>query len=258
MSDDLDSKKRFSSRVSDYVKYRPDYPRRILGILHETIGLSSDWRIADVGCGTGISCRMFLENGNEVFGVEPNDDMRLAAEREFESQPRFHPVSGSAEATGLPDGSVDLVVAAQAFHWFDRHAIAREWRRILRAAPGGFVLVMWNTRLTNGDFAREYDRLLLQHGTDYQQVAHRTPISAAELGQLFGAPFERVVVPNQQTFGWDDLCGRVRSSSYTPLPGQSGHDELFAGLKELFDRCNTSGLVRFEYETELFLSRVKG
>jgi SAM-dependent methyltransferase len=252
----LDSKTRFSSRVADYVKYRPDYPRRVVSILHEAIGLSSEWIVADIGCGTGISCRMFLENGNQVLGVEPNDDMRLAAEKEFAAQSRFRCVKGSAETTTLPDASVQLVVAAQAFHWFDKPACAREWRRILR--DRGHVAVMWNQRLASGDdFAVEYDQILHRHGTDYREVAHRTPMSTDEFAAVFGMPFQRYSTANHQLFTWDGLCGRVRSSSYTPLPGQNGHDKLFAALRELFDRSQVDGQVRFNYETEVFCGRIR-
>src|SRR5262245_41040570 len=119
---ELNATSRFSSRVADYVKYRPTYPPAVLRRLSEATGLAPGWLVADVGCGTGISCRLFLANGNEVRGVEPNDDMRRAAEIEFAGEPRFRAVNGTAEATTLADASVDLVVAAQAFHWFDRPA----------------------------------------------------------------------------------------------------------------------------------------
>src|SRR5205814_2915194 len=135
----------------------------VLTMLRDEIGFGPSWIVADVGCGTGISSRMFVEDGNEVFGVEPNDDMRGAAEQELGSNRRFHSIKAPAEATTLPDASVDLVVAAQAFHWFDHAACAREFRRVLRAAPGGCFMAMWNTRLSRSSpFAIEYDALLLK------------------------------------------------------------------------------------------------
>jgi SAM-dependent methyltransferase len=227
-------------------------------MLRDAISFSPHWVVADVGCGTGISCRMLLENGNEVVGVEPNDDMRLAAQQQLESQPKFRAVNGSAEATTLADASVDLVLAAQAFHWFDRVACAREWKRILRPSPGGYVALMWNQRLTSSDeFGKEYDEVLMRFGTDYRQVAHRTPVSLDELARVFDAPFQKLSASNQQVFAWDDLCGRVRSSSYTPLPDQNGYQELFTALRDLFERRAVDGRVRFHYETEVFLGKLR-
>lgn len=252
----LNSKQRFSTRVADYVKYRPDYPRSVVAELAAAIGLSPAWVVADIGCGSGISCRMFLEHGNTVFGVEPNPQMRAAAESEFAMQTRFHAIDGSAEATHLPEQSIDLVIAAQAFHWFDRAAFAPECCRILRRGDGGYVAVVWNQRLTVSDpFAVEYDALLHRYGTDYKEVAHRKT-TVAEFEKFFGVPFRQIRLPNHQEFDLPGLVGRVRSSSYTPLPGQPGHAELFAGIEELFGRHAANGLVRFTYETELFFGRV--
>jgi SAM-dependent methyltransferase len=256
MSNSLNSTGRFSSRVADYVKYRPEYPRQIVRMLQEAAGLSPDWIVADVGCGTGISCRMFLENGNQVFGVEPNDDMRGAAEMEFASRPGFLPVKGTAEATTLADASVDLVVAAQAYHWFDKPATAQEFKRILRVRKGGFMAIMWNTRSTATAFLAEYDRLLQTYGTDYNEVMHRSEATTDDFALVFGVPFTKMTAPNEQLFTHEDLCGRMRSASYAPMAGQPGHDELYAGLKKAFDDHQQNGRVKFEYVTELYLGRL--
>jgi len=243
--------------VADYVKYRPDYPRQVVALLAEAIGMSPAWVVADIGCGTGISCRMFLGNGNQVIGVEPNDDMRAAAVPQFAGREQFAAVKGTAEATNLQDKSVDLVIAAQAFHWFDGPTCAVEWKRILRSSPGGYVALMWNHRLNTTGFGKQYDQLLHSFGTDYRETAHRTPVDLVELQRVFGVPFARIGAPNHQDLDFDSLCGRVRSSSYVPLRGQAGHDELFAGLRELFDRHQRGGLVRFDYETELFFGKLR-
>ncbi len=115
-----DTVERFSNRVENYVKYRPGYPREVLDLFRDEMNLTENSVIADIGSGTGISAKLFLENGNEVFGVEPNAAMRGAAEEFLREFPKFKSVDGTAENTNLPDNSVDLVVAAQAFHWFDK------------------------------------------------------------------------------------------------------------------------------------------
>src|SRR4030095_11536525 len=115
----MDPTRRFSTRVADYVLYRPRYPAGLIGLLEREIGLTPSWSIADVGSGTGISSEPFLKLGNLVFGVEPNDEMRQAAESLLKGFPNFRSVKGTAEATRLPGNSIDAVVAGQAFHWFD-------------------------------------------------------------------------------------------------------------------------------------------
>ena len=158
MSQPPDPTSRFSDRVANYVKYRPGYPREIVPEREMAIGLSPGNIVADIGSGTGFSARLFLENGNRVLGVEPNEPMRLAAEELLAEYSRFESVPGTAEATGLGDSSADLVVAAQAFHWFDRDAVRREWERILR--PEGWVVLLWNERrLDATPFLRAYEKL---------------------------------------------------------------------------------------------------
>src|SRR5262249_43298352 len=140
-----DSTTRFSDRVEDYVKYRPHYPETVIEYLRSTYGLTSGWDIADIGSGTGISTELFLRNGNRVYGIEPNREMREKAEQLLAGYAErrgaegadgaaaegvaaagaaagggnFISIDGTAEVTGLPDDSVDMIVAGQAFHWFD-------------------------------------------------------------------------------------------------------------------------------------------
>lgn len=168
-----DSTERFSSRVADYVRYRPDYPPALLEWLHGPMDVSHQARVADIGAGTGISSRQFLASGHPLVAVEPNAAMRAAAEEWLAPQyPGFSAVDGRAEATGLDDASIDLVSVAQAFHWFDTVAVRAEWQRIL--CPGGLALIYWNSRLLDASpFLVGYEQLLLDYGTDYTAVAER-------------------------------------------------------------------------------------
>ena len=154
-----DPTRRFSDRVDNYVRYRPSYPTAVLETLRSECDLSVATVVADIGSGTGILTRLFLENGNRVYGVEPNAEMRGAAEKLLRDFPGFESVAGTAEETGLAANSIDLVVAAQAFHWFDPDRAGMEFQRILR--PGGWVALVWNERLVGASpFLREYEELL--------------------------------------------------------------------------------------------------
>lgn len=257
MSGDLDPTHRFSNRVKNYVLYRPAYPSGVLDLLASKARLVPESVIADIGSGTGILTRLFLDNGNEVFAVEPNGDMRMAAEEDLAGRSGFHSVDGQAEATGLERESVDFIAAGQAFHWFDRDAARAEFARIL--TQRGWVVLIWNHRLAEASrFARDYEELLLTYGTDYKEVGHRNVVTSGELAVFFGHErFFSERLPNQQVFDWTGLRGRLLSSSYVPAPGEPRHEEMIEALEAIFRRHRQDGVVRFEYATEIYLGRLQ-
>jgi SAM-dependent methyltransferase len=250
-----DSKERFSNRVEDYVRYRPGYPDAVLDVLRRDCGLTPDSVVVDVGSGTGISARLFLGNGNSVYGVEPNAAMREAGEEFLRKYSRFRSVAGSAESTTLPDASADFIVAGQAFHWFDAKAARAEFERVLK--PRGWVAVIWNERKKDeSPFLRKYEALLQQYGTDYKQVPARYPQDRA-MEDFFGrGALRKNSFANEQVFDFDGLRGRLLSSSYSPSKGHPNFELMLAALKQLFDAHQQGGRVRFEYETHLYFGRL--
>lgn len=245
---------RFSDRVENYVRYRPGYPAQVLDVLRTETGLAPGQAVADVGSGTGISAKLFLDAGHPVYAVEPNAEMRAAAEAMLGDDPRFRSVAGSAEATTLPEASVHYVVAAQAFHWFAPAAVGAEWRRILR--PGGWIVLLWNTRQTDSTpFLRAYEALLREHGTDYTSVNHEN-VTAEALRVALGDGYQRRVVPSAQVFDFEALRGRLLSSSYAPNVDHPGHAPMMDALRRIFDEHQRDGRVRFEYDTEIYFARV--
>ena len=257
MSEEPDRRptQRFSDRVAYYVRYRPGYPPGLLPLLRRELDLTPSDVIADVGSGTGKLSELLLDAGHIVHAVEPNAEMRAAARERLGQRPGFHDVAGSAEASGLPDSGVDLVVAAQAFHWFRANDARREFRRILR--PEGAIVLVWNRRREAGPFLEAYERLLQRRGIDYQEVDHRTTTDCGALDAFFGrSDFPRTILPHQQRLDWEGLRGRALSSSYVPLAGQPGHDELMRELRTIYDGHQRHGQVRLEYDTEVFWSRL--
>ena len=248
---DLHSTARFSDRVDNYVRYRPDYPLALLEWLQHAQGVDASWLVADIGAGTGISSKMFLDAGYRVTAVEPNAPMRAAAEQWLHTYDGFHAVDGTANATGLADASVDLVTVAQAFHWFDEEATRREFARILR--PRGLAAIWWNSRrLTGTRFLEGHEALLKTYGTDYTSVAERYADDAHMriwfgAGYRGGASFE-----HGQRLDFEALRGRLMSSSYAPQAGHPKHEPMLQALRELFDACAEHGTVSFDYDTRIF------
>jgi ubiquinone/menaquinone biosynthesis C-methylase UbiE len=255
MRNEVDPTQRFSTRVTNYVKYRPGYPAEILDTLREECGLNCDTVIADVGSGTGILSELFLRKGNRVFGVEPNQEMREAAERLFSGNMNFVSIKGRAEATTLADQSVNLIAAAQAFHWFDRPKARVEFSRILK--PSGWVVLLWNERLTTTAFLRDYEQLLRTYSKDYEKVDHRC-IDANALIEFFGsASYAKNIYSNRQVFDMEGLKGRLLSSSYTPESGEPLHLPMLTELQGIFTKHRVDGRVVFEYETTMYYSQLR-
>ncbi|MEP6831763.1 MAG: class I SAM-dependent methyltransferase [Gemmatimonas sp.] len=249
-----DSTTRFSSRVENYVKYRPGYPPGVVELLRSDCGLTSDSVIADVGSGTGILSELFLKNGNAVIGVEPNAPMRHAAEKLLATHMRFQSIDGTAEHTGLSAASVNFVTAGQAFHWFDRNEARREFKRILK--PSGWVMLVWNERTTaQSAFGDAYEQLLMEYATEYEIVNQRS-MSANSLAEFFAGEYVVRTLPNAQHFDFDGLKGRLLSSSYAPESGHPKHEPMLAALRELFNTLQVNGEVVFAYDTNVYYGRL--
>jgi SAM-dependent methyltransferase len=250
-----DSTVRFTGRAEAYARHRPGYPSGMVEIVERETGLGPAAVVADVGSGTGLSSAPFLRRGCVVMGVEPNEAMRQAAESLFGEQPRFRSVAGTAEATTLPDRSVDLVVACQAFHWFDRVEVRREFSRILR--PPGRLALVWNSRRTDSTpFLRDFEAFLVEYAIDYREVNHRLLDSEAVAPAFHRGSFAYHTLDNEQSLDWQGLVGRVLSSSYMPAAGHPRHEAMLDALGPLFARHQQQGRVIVEYDTEIYAGRL--
>ena len=245
-----DPTQRFSDRVDDYIRYRPDYPSALIALLEQQCGLGRDAVVADIGSGTGKLAEHFLRHGNPVYGVEPNRAMRQAAESLLRQYPHFTSLDGRAEAIPLPAASVDFVVAGQAYHWFEPEPTRTEFARILKA--GGWVVLAWNERDASAPFLADYEQMLASLLPDYATVTHKRLNDDQLQAQLGLKSFHKAVFSFRQTFDFRGLKGRTLSSSYSPQPGQPGHDELIAALGKLFERHQQNGVVDFDYVTNVY------
>lgn len=250
MTTKLAPTERFSDRVENYIKYRPRYPETLLPLLVRELNLTPHHVIADIGCGPGQSSEPFLRNGNKVYGVEPNDPMRNAAERLLAEFPRFKPLKGMAEATTLPEQWVDFITAMQAFHWFDREKAKLEFRRILKES--GQVILIWNSRKKSvSPFLEAYEELLQQFATDYSAVRHEN-IDEGALRTFLGASCTHHRLANQQIFDYAGLEGRLLSSSYVPPNDHPNYQPMLRELKRVFERFNENGTVPFDYDCDVY------
>jgi SAM-dependent methyltransferase len=186
--------------------------------------------------------------------VEPNSEMRAKAEELLSGYPGFVSIVGTAEETGLPDASVDLIVAGQAFHWFEAVVTRREFVRIAR--PGAVVALIWNERLILSAFEQEYEALILEFAGDYKTINHKN-ITDDRIGMFFHPQtFVLTVFDNEQLFDFEGLKGRLLSSSYIPKDGPV-HDAMMKALVALFERHRSGGRVRVGYETKVYTGVIR-
>jgi len=241
---------RFSDRVDNYVRYRPGYSAEVIELLRSECGLRPSHLIADIASGTGLFTRLLLENGNSVFAVEPNAEMREMGNHELASYGRLVSVNGTAEETTLATGSMDFVTAAQAAHWFDLRRARAEFVRILKS--GGWCVLIWNERRTDATpFLRDYEQMLLDYGTDYKEVRHERTTA---LIHSFFAP-ERCrerVFDLRQRFDYEGTAGRLLSSSYAPLEGHPKHAPMMRELERIYRAHARNDTVEFEYNTRVY------
>ncbi|MFY9310989.1 MAG: class I SAM-dependent methyltransferase [Bacteroidia bacterium] len=246
---------RFSDRVENYIKFRPDYPIEIIGYLKQLNILTQQSVAADIGSGTGISAQPLLNNGNTVYGIEPNQEMRLAAEKLLKGFKNFISINATAEDTKLNNNSIDLIVVGQAFHWFDKEKCKAEFKRILKA--GGAVILMWNDRRTDSTpFLREYEDFLLRFATDYSQVNHKN-IDEKVFNNFFGENnYSLKSFNNYQHLDFEGLKGRVLSSSYMPNEGHPNYIPMIEALDELFSQFEKDNYVTLEYDTTVYYGKL--
>jgi ubiquinone/menaquinone biosynthesis C-methylase UbiE len=246
-----DSISRFSRTVENYVRYRPTYPQAMVEFLQATCQLTNAATIADVGSGTGRVAEVFLKNGYHVFGVEPNTEMRLASQHALRNYPRFISVAATAEETTLESQSVDLITVGQAFHWFKRERARQEFARILK--PQGWVVLAWNIHRRTTPFLVSYDQFWRTYLDPHLHTSDMDPQPFDDGLRAWYAPgianFKSF--DNAHAVDYEELKGRVLSSSYAPTPEQPKYNAMLEELEAVFQRHQTDGTVTIEYECRM-------
>ena len=241
---------RFSNRVENYVKYRPEYPSVVLDLLVSECQLTPVSVIADIGSGTGLLAKLFLKYGNPVFGVEPNEKMRTAAEELLKEYPNFRSIAGTAETTSLPANCAHFITVGQAFHWFKSADAYAEFTRILKL--DGWVVLIWNERQSDTTpFLKAYEQLLRRYATEYKAVTHKQS-TGDKVKALFGEGLQEKTFANSQIFDFEGLKGRLLSSSYAPLAGHPNYEAMLTELQAIFQAYQTDGTIEFKYTTRVY------
>ena len=250
----IDSRERFTDRVENYTRFRPGYPDDLVTALFADPADGATAVIADIGSGSGIFTRKLLERGARVYAVEPNAAMRIAAERDLREYDNFVSIDGDAGDTGLGENSVDLITAAQAFHWFNNLETLAEFQRILR--PGGRLALIWNKRRLNRPFQKVYDTILREYAPEYGKVNHMN-LTDGEIAGFFADGKMRLSrFDYMQRLDFASLLGRLQSSSYCPRHDTPAYRRLRLAMHELFEKHARGGMVDFDYDSLLYLGEI--
>ncbi len=250
MRQDLNLGLAYRDRVDQYVAFRPTYPDEAVSHILRHGQRSGPIDIADIGAGTGILSSQLLRHGHRVFAVEPIEPMRQAAKAKLSGSPGFQSVDGSAEATTLPERSVDLVVAAQALHWFEPSAARREFARILR--PGGRTVAIWNERRRSGSlFQTAFEHFLAEMQKDIVGDRKNYAETVDDVaGRFFGiGSYAEVAFAHDDRLHRRQFAGRILSGSFAPGAAHERHAHWCAAIDEFFEAHAESGYVTIEYET---------
>jgi ubiquinone/menaquinone biosynthesis C-methylase UbiE len=242
--------------VEAYLAYRPRFPRGIITFLREHGGLPEGAVVADVGAGTGMLAEIFLDAGHRVIAVEPNGGMLEACRALAAQQPALRVVQGSAEATTLPDASVDLIAVGRAMHWFDWPRAHREFARVLR--PDGWVLVASNGHSdSGGPISTRLSEILRKSRTDSAEADTTRDFEKRLRGFLDTSSWQRRTLHHAMTVDFATLLGYAESLSAIPRPSERGHDGMVAELTMVFEEYQRDGLLVTPLTCNLHLGRLR-
>lgn len=246
---------RFLGRAENYDRYRPRYAPELFDYLHRVVSLKPTDAVADIAAGTGIFTEQMAAWGNRIYVVEPNEQMMAMAKNRLLGKPHCIFSSGTAEASGLAEGSIRLILAAQAFHWFDPQQTKEEFLRI--GVEGAYTGIVWNKRRTDSSFERGYEDILQKYGTDYLKVSH-SAIGLQEINAFFSPPLpEYEVFPHTDWLTLEALRGRIASYSFMPEPTSPAFEDVESAISRLFELNQMGGVVSLSYDTKLHLGQLR-
>jgi ubiquinone/menaquinone biosynthesis C-methylase UbiE len=244
---------KFTDKVDNYDKFRPNYPQEILLEL-KRYNFSKNSIVADIGSGTGKLTQLFLENGNKTYAVEPNDNMRNKADILFKNISNYISINGTAEDSTLLDKSIDCITVGQAFHWFDPIKTIKEFKRIIK--DNGILALIWNTRKVNTLFLNSYENIIKKYSKKHSDSGHRN-IDDNKIKEYFNKNYRKIIISHHQKYDFDGVIGRYLSSSYSVNENTQKYVKVYNELKKTFEQNKEDdNKVRFNYDTEMYIGNI--
>lgn len=240
-----EARRGFQAGALAYERARPSYPPQAIEWLDAQLDLRSGRTVLDVGAGTGKLTRELVGSGATVVAVEPVAGMRAVLEQ---AVPSVQALDGTAETLPVDDQSVDAIVVAQAFHWFDVPRTLAEFHRVLR--PEGRFALVWNSRRLDQPLHREISEIIDPYRRDtpsHQRGAWREPLEASSLFVAAGT----LELPYQQVVDVDGVVDRVGSTSFIAALPDRDRDDVLERVRKLAER--SADPLHLDYTTEVYL-----
>lgn len=251
----MDTVKKFDGRAENYAAGRPGYSKELIDGLYDDYQLSKAAVIADIGSGTGKFAKCLLERQSEVYCVEPNAQMRRAAEKELRGYQNFHSLAGSAENTTLQSGFVDCITAAQAFHWFDGAKFKRECLRIIKS--GGSVALIWNVRDESNALNQEWQGVFSRFCPAFHGFSNGIARDDITIRTFFDRGYDYEAFDYPLSFSREGFIKRSLSSSYSLKENDRSYEQYLLALYDLFDRYEQDGRILIPNRSEAYIGKLK-
>ncbi len=240
----------YSSKAEKYARYRWSYAPEAIQTILDVTGITAESVVADIGAGTGILTQEFVGQVKRIFAVEPNPEMRAIATRKLAQYPSCQVVDGRSEATTLADNSIDLITAAQAIHWFDPQAAKKEFHRILK--PAGWLAICRNYGTDHELGEALQDVYPVETDTETLMIGKSQPRSF----YFEDGEYRRQEYPFKIQVTWEEFFGGVSTASFAPDEGSLLYAEFENGVRKVFDRFSSEGLILQQGVTELYLGQI--
>jgi SAM-dependent methyltransferase len=251
----MDNTARFTGKADVYAKARPGYAAELIERLSAWAELDASATVADIGAGTGIFSAQLAETGTHVIAVEPNDEMRAQAELRFDNSETVSVVAGTAEATGIAAGSIDLVTAAQAFHWFDCEAFRTECLRILRGDAR--VALVWNMRVSDAPVNASCERTFYELCPRFKGFSGGVRMDDPTIAQFFHGKFDQWHFKNDLVYNREAFVARCLSGSYAPKEGESSYETFVSAVNDIFDEYQQDGRLIVPNRTNAYVGALR-
>ena len=249
-----DSKKFYSGKQDDYSKYRPTYPIELFDFLSKEYNIKNK-ELVELGAGTGIFSKIVSSYCQKLYYVEPNADMINKGKDFCKDCSNIEFINKSAESTELPEKSVDMILAVQSFHWFDKTNVKKEVNRILK--PNGDFAIIWNDwEADNNTFGKEYFSYISTWnnkltGKKYQ---HKNVDDRKNFFQ--NGKYKTYTFSHSKNYTLNMVIGLSKSLSYAPKEGDEYYNEFIEGIIDIFNKYKKDDIVRFDFNTEMYIGKI--